>query len=118
MMTGNKTVFTIAAVAILALANGQVQAELVEVPVPNGSFELIYKPNSRMITADIGDGWTNGVGDDTPMNGDQIAIFWYGMSGTLVDIPGWINAPDWPFVRICWKTASEKKILESSGRLL
>jgi hypothetical protein len=66
------------------------------IPVPNGSFEEIYKPGSTTITADIGGGWTNGVGPNTPMNGDQIATYSDETTGNAVDIPGWINVPDWP----------------------
>ena len=56
MTTGkqNKTVLTLAAVAIVALAIGQVQAETIN--VPNNSFELIYKPGETTITADLGGG--------------------------------------------------------------
>ena len=96
MTTGkrNKTVLTLAAVAIVALAIGQVQAETIN--VPNNSFELIYKPGETTITADLGGGWTNGVGPDSPMNGSQTATFSDGSSGGFVDIPGWINVPGWP----------------------
>jgi hypothetical protein len=66
------------------------------ISVPNGSFEEIYKPGSTTITADIGGGWTNGVGPNTPMNGDQIATYSDETTGNTVDIPGWINVPDWP----------------------
>ena len=89
-----RNVSTIVVVAMLALAIGQVQAESIN--VPNGSFELIYKPGETTITADLGGGWTNGVGPDSKMNGSQTASFSDGTSGGYVDIPGWINAPDWP----------------------
>jgi hypothetical protein len=97
MTTGkrNKTVLTLAAVAIVALAIGQAQAEMID--VPNGSFELIYKPGETTITADLAGGtWTNGVGPDTLMEAGQTVSYSDGTSGTAVDIPGWINAPDWP----------------------
>ena len=72
------------------------ESRAAEIPVPNGSFELIYMPGSDTITADLVDGWTNGVGSDTPMNGDQEADYSDGTWGTSVDIPGWINTPGWP----------------------
>ncbi len=89
-----KSVLVIAAVAMLALAIGQVQGATIT--VPNHSFELIYKPGSTTITADLDGGWTNGVGPYSKMNGDQIALYSDDTSGDRVDIPGWINAPSWP----------------------
>jgi hypothetical protein len=64
--------------------------------VPNGDFEEIYKPGSVAITADLGSGWTHGVGPDAPMDGTQIAAYSDGTTGTSVDVPGWINTPGWP----------------------
>jgi len=93
-MKSSKVLLAIMAVAMLAISIGQVQAATIA--VPNGSFELIYKPGSTVITADLGDGWTNGVGPGTPMNGDQTATYSDGTTGTSVDIPGWVNAPGWP----------------------
>jgi len=49
-----KNILTIAAVVILALAIGQVQA--VTVTVPNSDFELIYKPGSVTITGVVSGG--------------------------------------------------------------
>ena len=98
MITKNQTkikaVLTLAAVTLAALAIGQVQAQTIY--VPNNSFELIYKPGSTTITADLGGNWTNGVGPDTPMQAGQLAVFSDGTTGAVVDIPGWINAPGWP----------------------
>jgi len=75
----------------------------ITIPVPNGSFEQIYKSGSTTITADIGsESWTNGVGPETPMNDSQTAAYSDGTTGTSVDVPGWINTPgcppsyDWP----------------------
>jgi len=74
----------------------------IAIPVPNGSFEQVYKPGSDTITADLGGNWTNGVGPDTLMNGDQTAAYSDETTGTSVDVPGWINTPgcppsyDWP----------------------
>ena len=70
MMTGNKTVFTIAAVAILALAIGQVQAETVTVTVPKGAFHM-FKPGTNYTVSAIfapGNSWTTGMGDNAPIN--------------------------------------------------
>jgi len=63
----------------------------VVIPVHNGSFELIYKPGSTTINADLGGGWTQGVGPATPMD-NGTASFSDGTSGDTVDIPGWIGA--------------------------
>jgi len=63
----------------------------ITITVPNGDFEEIYKPGSNMITADLGDGWTQGIGPDTPMD-DGIATYSDGTTGDSVDIPGWIGA--------------------------
>ncbi len=93
-MKSSKAALTIVAVAMFALAVGQVQAATIA--VPNGDFELIYKPGSTTITADLDGGWTNGVGPGSPMNGSQIALYSDGTSGDSVDVPGWINGPDWP----------------------
>jgi len=61
------------------------------IPVPNGSFEEMYQPGSTSITADLGDGWTQGVGPDTPMD-NGTATYSDGTTGDAVDIPGWIGA--------------------------
>ena len=64
---------------------------MVQITVPNGDFEEIYKPGSDTITADLGGGWTQGVGLDTPMD-DGTATYSDGTTGDAVDIPGWIGA--------------------------
>jgi len=63
----------------------------ITIPVPNGDFEQLYKPGSDTITADLGEGWTQGLGPDTLMD-DGIATYSDGTTGDLVDIPGWIGA--------------------------
>jgi len=63
----------------------------IAIPVPNGNFEEIYKPGSDTITADLGEGWTQGVGPNTPMD-DGIATYSDGTTGNRVDIPGWVGA--------------------------
>jgi autotransporter-associated beta strand protein len=67
-------------------------AKAAEIPVPNGSFETLYKPGSTTITADTGAGWTQGVGPNATMEGD-VATYSDATTGTAVDIPGWVNAP-------------------------
>jgi hypothetical protein len=86
-----KDVLAMAGVALATSFAVPVLAE--DIPVPNGSFEMIYKPGSTTITADPLNGWTNGIGPDTPMQSGQIAAYSDGTTGTLVDIPGWINTP-------------------------
>ncbi len=63
----------------------------VAIPVPNGDFEGMYKPGSDSVTADLGEGWTQGVGLDIPMDSGT-AVYSDGTSGDAVDIPGWIGA--------------------------
>jgi len=63
----------------------------VSIPVPNGDFEEIYMPGSTTVTADLGDGWTQGLGPDTPMD-NGTATYSDGTTGDAVDIPGWIGA--------------------------
>jgi hypothetical protein len=63
----------------------------ITIPVPNGDFEQIYKPGSDSITADLGGGWTQGLGSDAPMD-DGTATYSDGTTGDAVDIPGWIGA--------------------------
>ncbi len=63
----------------------------VSVPVPNGDFEAINKPGSATASADLGDGWTQGLGPDTPMD-NGTATYSDGTTGDAVDIPGWIGA--------------------------
>jgi len=84
-------------VLLVLLAIGMsAKAGVVAITVPNGDFKQIYKPRSTTITADLGDGWTNGVGSGTPMDGSQTAAYSDGTTGVSVDVPGWINAPEWP----------------------
>ena len=63
----------------------------ITIPVPNGDFEQIYKPGSDSITADLGAGWTQGLGPDAPMD-NGTATYSDGTTGDVVDIPGWIGA--------------------------
>jgi len=63
----------------------------ITIPVPNGDFEQIYKPGSDSVTADLGDGWTQGLGPDTPMD-NGTATYSDGTTGDAVDIPGWVGA--------------------------
>jgi hypothetical protein len=89
-----KTVLTLAAVAILALAIGQVQAAAVT--VPNGEFNM-YKPGTNYtVTANFPDGgpfdnYAQGVGDNRNVAGDGIALYGDGTTGSTVDIPGWVS---------------------------
>ncbi|MCF7973877.1 MAG: discoidin domain-containing protein [Phycisphaerae bacterium] len=62
--------------------------------VPNGDFEGVFKPGWTTITADLGGGWTQGVGPEAIMD-DGVALFSDGTSGDSVDIPGWIGTAGW-----------------------
>jgi len=62
------------------------------ITVPNGGFEVIYKPGTTMLgTIDAGGGWTNGVGPDTPIDGGAGFVFTDTTTGTVADIPGWLG---------------------------
>ena len=61
------------------------------ITVPNGDFEQIYQPGSDAITADLGAGWTQGLGPNTPMD-NGTATYSDGTTGDSVDILGWIGA--------------------------
>jgi len=83
-----ENVLTIVAVATLALAIGQVQAETIT--VPNAEF-LIYKPGTNYTVAatfPAGNIWANSVGDNCRVNGGN-ANYADGTSGGSVDCPGW-----------------------------
>jgi len=81
------------------------------ITVPNGGFEQVYKPGSTTITAELellvgmgddDDGWTQGVGPNTPMDSAPYigtdrryacrASYSDGTVGNFVDIPGWVGA--------------------------
>jgi hypothetical protein len=83
-----KTVLTIAAVAILALAIGQVQAA--EIEVPNGDFQTIVKPGTT-IAATIADGEYFSIGNQT-MHAGATAYYADGTSGSGIELPGWVVA--------------------------
>ncbi len=65
------------------------------IPVPNGSFEEVYKPGSTVIIADLGLNWTRGVGANTPIDHDTVT-YSDGTTGASVDVPGWNNTPGYP----------------------
>ncbi len=84
-------ILTVAAVATLAIAVAQVRADTIT--VPNGDFELIYKPGSTTITAQLspaGGSWTQGVGPNCPIDSGEYA-FSDQTTGTQADIPGWLG---------------------------
>ncbi len=90
MSTGkrNKMVLTLVAVAMVVLAIGQVQAELID--VPNGTFQM-YKPGTGYtVLAVFTDGHAKGFGDNLTVLGAGIAGYGDGTSGGTVDCPGWI----------------------------
>ncbi len=92
-------------VVLVVLLGVGVSAQAAIVPVPNGDFELVYKPGDHTVTADLDGGWTNGVGPDSAMNGTQIALYSDGTSGDSVDVPGWINGDHWP-IAYTWDKGS------------
>ncbi len=62
-----------------------------EATVPNGDFELIYKPGTGIPGVISPGGSTEGVGPDAPMDSGT-ATYFDGTTGDWVDIPGWIGA--------------------------
>ena len=88
-MKSNKTVLTIAAVAILALAIGTVQAAE-SVDVPNGDFQTIVKPGTT-IAATIPDGCYFSI-PNFNIKGGGPATYADGTTGNDVELPGWVLA--------------------------
>jgi len=93
-------ILTIVAVAILALALGQVQAGTIN--VPNGTFHM-YKPGTTNPVVSWGpEGyqiWVQQIGMNRPLSGNSGApdntpgyvTFADGTTGTNIDCPGWIT---------------------------
>src|SRR4030042_1861746 len=62
----------------------------ITIPVPNGDFELLYKPGTA-ITGNISSGgWTFGVGPDCPIE-NGVYEFSDGTTGPNADIAGWVG---------------------------
>jgi hypothetical protein len=96
IMRPTRVLFSVAVAAVLIIGSALSNESRADpIAIPNSSFEEIYKPGSTTITADLGGGWTTGVGPNIPMNGSQIANFSDGTTGNAVDIPGWIGAAGW-----------------------
>ena len=95
-MRPTRVFFSVAVAAVLTVGSAVSNESRADpITIPNNSFEEIYKPGSTTITADLGGGWTTGVGPAVPMNGSQIANFSDGTTGNAVDVPGWIGAAGW-----------------------
>ena len=92
MKQNNKNKLALGSLALFAMA--VVQSQAASITVPNGSFETLYKPGQTVITANTGIGWTHGTGANAEMEGDT-AYYSDATTGTLVDVPGWINATGW-----------------------
>jgi len=58
--------------------------------VPNGDFELMYKPGTAVTGVVSDGGWTQGVGPACPID-DGEYVFSDESTGTVADIPGWIG---------------------------
>jgi len=58
--------------------------------VPNGDFELLYKPATGIPGSISSDGWTQGVGPGCPIDTGQYN-FSDSSSGDHADIPGWLG---------------------------
>ena len=78
-------------VLVVLLAIGMsAKVEAVAVTVPNGSFELVYKPGTGIPGQVSGGGWSQGVGPDCPIDDGQYE-FSDGSTGDVADIPGWLG---------------------------
>jgi hypothetical protein len=62
----------------------------VQVQIPNGGFDTIYKPGQTTITGTIS-GYTTGVGPATTLSSGGKFNFSDNTSGILADVPGWIG---------------------------
>jgi len=89
-----RNVVAIVAVVMLAMAVGQVWAQAVDIPVPNGRFDM-YKPGtSYTVRAYFPADWSQyiiGLGDNVPLADGGIANYADSTTGTVVDAPGWIT---------------------------
>jgi len=63
----------------------------VVIPVPNGSFEELYKPGTAIPGLVSPGGWTQGVGPDCPID-SGVYEFSDNSTGPVADIPGWVGA--------------------------
>lgn len=63
----------------------------IEISVPNGDFELLYKPGTAITGGVAAGGWSMGVGPDCPIDGGTGYDFADGTSGTAADIAGWVG---------------------------
>ena len=59
--------------------------------VPNGDFELLYKPGTDIAGVVAGGAWSMGVGPDCPIDGGTGYEFSDGTTGENADIPGWVG---------------------------
>jgi hypothetical protein len=62
----------------------------VSIPVPNGSFELLYKPGTAIPGLVSPGGWTQGVGPACPIDSGEYR-FDDATTGRVADIPGWVG---------------------------
>ena len=93
MITQNriKTVLTLAAVSILALAIGQVQAKTIT--VPNGEFNM-YKPGTNYTVRAFfppGNYYVVGLGDNVLVMEGLLVDYADGGTGAYIDCPGWVT---------------------------
>ena len=96
MKQNNKNILALGSLAMFAMTIGQLQAA--SITVPNGSFETLYYPGQTTVTATIIGGWTEGAGlaAVVPVGGGSApAVYSDTTTGTLVDVPGWVNATGW-----------------------
>jgi len=76
-------------VLVVLLAIGM-STNVVAVTVPNGDFETLYKPGTAITGVIAGNGWSQGVGPDCPIDNQQYE-FDDATTGDVADIPGWVG---------------------------
>jgi len=107
---GTVSALAVKAMAILALAVGQVQAAMMTVEVPNGKFQL-YKPGTGYTVAATfapGNNYAKGVGDNLTVLGGGVAEYGDGTTGGVVDCPGWAGPVEGTTPGDLWSTGFEE----------
>ena len=81
----------VAVAAVLIIGSAVSESHAAPIPVPNNSFEVLYKPGTAITGQVAPGGWTQGVGPACPIDSGQYD-FADSSTGTVADIPGWIGA--------------------------
>ncbi|MCK4795064.1 MAG: hypothetical protein KAV87_65650 [Desulfobacteraceae bacterium] len=79
-----RTFYLILSVLLITCVSAQT------IVVPNGNFELIYKPGTGIPGVISSGGWSQGVGPDCPID-QGLYEFIDTTTGDVADIPGWLG---------------------------